>query len=258
MLSVHYLPINSGFLKGLAVSPALLSSISKYLGNLDPTVRRIGMAVAEDIAKLSGKQLDFGGWDGNEQGRGWIRELRTLVKERDGSVQDATADSDDEDVASEPTVPEPSSKSLPTPSLQPKPPTGRVYDSDDDSLSGYGSSPSSSRAASPTPSELEEIEKDPTLRVGGGLNKTKITRPVYLATLGELLLPTKAGQEDEFQKLEMGLLHAEELIRRKRDYGTELGWFCKLSVHLGSVVDFGVFLRGECGQSYDHSSRITR
>ncbi|KAG1859114.1 hypothetical protein C8R48DRAFT_674099 [Suillus tomentosus] len=46
---------------------------------------------------------------------------------------------------------------------------------------GYAS-PTSSRSVSPTPSELDEMKKDPILRVG----VKKIPRPVYLAQLGEM------------------------------------------------------------------------
>ena len=98
------------------------------------------------------------------------------------------------------------------------------YDSDD-SLTGYASEPSSSRSPSPTPSELDEIEKDPTLRV----TQSKVARPVYLAQLGELIRPTGGvqanGDEDEPKKIEVALDVAEELIRRKKDYGTELGMY---------------------------------
>ncbi|OBZ75699.1 DNA replication checkpoint protein tel2 [Grifola frondosa] len=110
------------------------------------------------------------------------------------------------------------------PPQQPKKPTVHEpvsgYDSDD-SLTGYAS-PSSSRSASPTPSELEEIERDPTLRVG----IKKVPRPVYLAQLGEMVRSTsglKGGDEDmEARKIEVALEVAEELIRRKSGYGTEL------------------------------------
>jgi telomere length regulation protein len=95
------------------------------------------------------------------------------------------------------------------------------FDSDD-SLTGYAS-PTSSRSASPTPSELEEIEQDPTLRVG----IKKIPRPVYLAQLGELVRSTSGVQNNdnnqEADKIEMALDCGEELIRKKQYYGVELG-----------------------------------
>lgn len=225
VISLSYFPSTSSYLKDLANSPQFLSSVSKYIGNLDPTIRRIGMAVAEYVAKLSKRKLDFGDWDGDTQGRPWIRDIRALLDQPDGSVEDLMPDSDDENENDSPLRTTDDYLASSSPSESQRPPKARqirVYDSDD-SLSAYASSSSSSRAPSPTPEELEEIEKDPTLRSGGGLNKNKVTRPVYLADLGELLRPTKAGEQDEYEKLEMGLEHAEDLIRRKKDYGTELG-----------------------------------
>lgn len=196
----------------------------------------MGMVVAEEVAKLSGRKLEFGNWEGDADGRPWIRSLRSLINKRDADVQDPPANSNSDENA-----PVDELARLAEPSLQStsksiskgdtgRPMTNRTVaastrepDSDDDSLVGYGSEPSSSRAPSPTPSELEEIEKDPTLRTGGGLKKKKIVRPVYLVSLGELLKPTTAEGEEELQKVEMALTHGEELIRRKRDYGTELG-----------------------------------
>ena len=174
------------------------------------------MAFAEYLADVSGRQLQFGDWDGDKDCRDWIRHLRLLVQSPDVLVshKDDTVDT----IAQSHTPP-----------LGELPPTElkltvvKAVDSDDESIIGYDSSRSSSRPPSPTPSDLEEIEKDPTLRVGGGLNKQKIVRPIYLANLGELLRPSKAQEEDEFQKLQIALTHGEELIRRKKDYGTELG-----------------------------------
>lgn len=203
---------------------------------MEPAVRLMGMAVAEEVAKLSGRKLEFGNWDGDADGRPWIRSLRALIKERDADVDDGP---DDENITAKDEDPQAqaheghsspilaSGSSLPSVKiLGPDRPTAvpsREPDSDDDSLIGYDSEPSSSRAPSPTPSELEEIEKDPTLRSGGGMKRKKIVRPVYLVSLGELLRPSKAEGEEEVEKIEMALTHGEELIRRKRDYGTELG-----------------------------------
>lgn len=204
-------------------------------------MRLMGMAVAEEVATLSGRSLHFDAWEGDKDGRGWIRRLRALVKARDVDVPEedvlavmSTSLGDDDGVhatadaqasASAPQTQPAAVEESTTQRRSTKPP--RKVDSDDDSLIGYGSSPSSSRAPSPTPSELDEIEQDPTLRagtgLGGGLKKKKIVRPVYLVSLGELMRPTANQGQEEFQKIEMALAHGEELIRRKRDYGTELG-----------------------------------
>jgi telomere length regulation protein len=119
----------------------------------------------------------------------------------------------------------------------------------DDSLTGYASQ-SSSR--SPSPSELAEIERDPTLRVG----RTKVSPPVYLAQLGEMIRgPSglKTDQENqEAERIEIALDVAEELIRRRRGYGTELGRSLASPILLSRSFTFN---RGEFSQSRLRSCR---
>lgn len=214
---------------------------------MDHSIRRMGMAVAEEVAKLSGRKLEFGDWEGETDGRTWIRQLRELIKARDADVVDAPPEMETEKGDANVHTASPAAQ-LPLPSTSDKTYAKHVGtsrdatadgkrvtkpiihsrpqepDSDDDSLVGYDSEPSSSRAPSPTASELEEIEKDPTLRTGDGLKKgKKIVRPVYLASLGELLRPSASEGDEEAKKVEMALTFGEELIRRKRDFGTELG-----------------------------------
>lgn len=180
------------------------------------------MLVAEEVARRTGKELDFKDWDGDDGGKPWARGVRQLLGRKDTDAE--ILDDDEgrklaiedilEEVAFEPTgEPVQTSRPFCAPSEDPD---------SDDSLTGYASAPSS-RSPSPTPSELAEIEKDPTLRVG----RTKISRPVYLAQLGEMIRgPSglKTDQENqEADKIEIALDVAEELIRRKRGYGTELG-----------------------------------
>ena len=190
---------------------------------MDPSVRRCGMLVTEEVARASGKTLNFGDWDGDGPGKAWSRDLRTLTKEQDADAED---DIEDEANTNHDEHPAPAVLVDPTPQTKPKktsrPLIEDVGDDSDDSLTGYAS-PSSSRSPSPTPSELDEVAKDPTIRVG----LKKIARPVYLAQLGEMVRGTSGLQsdEDEPRKLEMALNVAEELIRRKRAYGTELGAF---------------------------------
>ncbi len=87
-----------------------------------------------------------------------------------------------------------------------------------DPLTGYDlPSPSSSRSASPTPSYLEEVAADPTLALDG-TQKKKVTRPVYVGQLVELL-----KERDKPDHLEMGLKWGEGLVRAKRNFGVELG-----------------------------------
>lgn len=173
------------------------------------------MFVAEEVARRAGKKLDFGGWDGDDAGRAWVKSMRILITARDIDFELVEQKSEDAHVE----VP-----ALPTASSH-RPLATEVLeaDSDDESVEGYASSGGSDRSTSPTPSDLDEIEKDPTLNVG----IKKVPRPVYLAQLGELVRSTtaglKSGENMEPQKIEMALGCGEELIRRKRSFGTELG-----------------------------------
>lgn len=220
LTTVSCLPNNSPILTELSFHSPFIRCIGTYIGHLDSSVRRCGMLVAEEIASRSGKSLNFGDWSGDDDGKLWSRKLRALIAERDADAQPPNEESEKpvelelEDLLTEDAI---------GPSQENKPvslPAAGGYDSDD-SLTGYVS-PSSSGSVSPTPSELEEYEKDPTVRLG----RNKITRPVYLAQLGELIRHTsgtKSEQESqEADKIEMGLNTAEELIRRKRNFGTEL------------------------------------
>ncbi|KXN87756.1 DNA replication checkpoint protein tel2 [Leucoagaricus sp. SymC.cos] len=228
LLTASYFPPSSRDLEAVVFSGLFMQGIGIYISHLDTAVRRCGMLVAETIATMTNKKLSFDGWDGDDSGKPWCRQMRELIKNRDvdadltvleaaqvqpaGKSTTSTAVLGDQTPAiTKPSVP-PAKATFITPV------TG--YDSDD-SLTGYAS-PGSSRSASPTPSELEEIEKDPTLNVG----VKKVARPVYLAQLGHLIRGTgkKLGADEphEADKVEMALNCGEELIRKKRDYGTEL------------------------------------
>jgi telomere length regulation protein len=187
------------------------------------------LLVAEEVATLAGKKLDFGDWEGEDVDRIWARSLRSLVKERDIDAEDTQTSLEE---GQEPAIRETSDSAKETSSVPassknairagnaPEP------DSDDDSLQGYASEENSDRAPSPTSSELEEIERDPTLNVG----TKKVPRPIYLTQLGELVRSTGAGlksaENDEPDKIEVALNCGEELIRRKRNFGMELGRWC--------------------------------
>ena len=171
------------------------------------------MLVAEEVARRTGKELDFKDWDGDDGGKSWARNVRLLLcnKDMDAQISDRSEE-----------VVEDAFEAQDESTQKPQPPTSPPEDYDsDDSLSGYAAP--SSRSPSPTPSELAEIERDPSLRVG----KAKIVPPVYLVQLGEMIRGTsglKTDQESqEAEKMEIALSVAEELIRRKRGYGTELG-----------------------------------
>ncbi|KAH7930867.1 hypothetical protein BV22DRAFT_1124623 [Leucogyrophana mollusca] len=228
LLIVSYFPLPSEQVTLLALSPSFISAIGLYISHLDNGVRRCGMLTAEMVAQRAGKQLDFGDWEGNDESRSWARDVRQLCAGRDVDADISVKDGAMVDgPPSEEHVGEIQTPGVLRQKSVPGPPKSSSsikvqggYDSDD-SLTGYAS-PSSSRSASPTPSELDELEKDPTLRVG----VKKIARPVYLTQLGEMVRSTaglKSGDDNqEADKIEMALNVGEELIRRKRDYGTEL------------------------------------
>lgn len=93
LLSLSTLPKSSQYPLSLATSPKFLNAMSRYLGNTEPAVRLLGMLVAEEVAKMSGRSLELGEWDGEKDGRGWIRKLRKLMQ---GSDRDAVIVFDDE------------------------------------------------------------------------------------------------------------------------------------------------------------------
>lgn len=205
-----------------AADSEFIGSVGNYLGASDQAVRRCGMLAAEFVASEAGQKLNFGDWESEGPGKQWCKELRELVQVRDADViLEVEPVEVPSDRSSMPAVVDDtdSDDEAPPPRRARPPAPDHVCDSDD-SLTGYASA-SSSRSPSPTPSELDEIEKEPSINVG----VKKITRPVYLAQVGELLRPTTLSQgdeTDEADRIDMGLRCAEELIRRKRDYGSEL------------------------------------
>ena len=229
LATIAYLPPASAVLADIALSPPFIRSIGTYIGHLDPSVRRCGMLVAEEVAHKTGKQLDFGDWEGDEGGKAWARGVRALLAGKDADADDLPEDvqaterelSVEELLTDEIFEPPDGESARPSASASASAQPGG-YDSDD-SVTGYASPASSSRTPSPTPSELDEYEKDPTVRMG----RDKIQRPVYLAQLGQMIRNTSGlkseNENQEADKIEVGLAVAEELIRRKRGFGTELG-----------------------------------
>lgn len=169
------------------------------------------------------KKLDFGDWEGEDSGKSWARRMRQLLKRRDIESNMDNLEGEDKGIESKEISAHMPSDSREAPPGAGSPGISDGYDSDD-SITGYASQ-GSSRSASPSPSDLAEIERDPTLNVG----IKKVARPVYLAQLGELLrsISQKFGPDDphEADKVEMALNCAEELIRKKRNYGAELRTF---------------------------------
>ncbi|KAF9050690.1 hypothetical protein BDZ89DRAFT_1005984, partial [Hymenopellis radicata] len=216
VLSLSYLDQGSPYLSSMATTGRFITGVGSYINHLDNSVRLCGMLAAEIVASSSGRQLDFGVWEGNEPSKTWARSLRELLRSRDRDVDLSTLPENDHvhpDSTATPDAPE----SAPAASIIVN---AAGYDSDD-SMTGY-QSPSSSRSPSPTPSELDEREKDPSLNV----TTKKVQRPVYLAQLGELLRGSNAfngtDSAHEADQMEMALIHGEDLIRRKQFFGTEL------------------------------------
>jgi telomere length regulation protein len=188
------------------------------------------MLVAEILASKAGKTLDFGRdvWEGDE----WAAAMRKLIAARDVDSEPAEDEEQQEETTEDAHIDEKQRKGAPGPAPAETGKSKKIntitvhdttgYDSDD-SLTGYASPPSS-RAPSPSPSELAELERDPTLAVG----VKKVSRPVYLLQLAELVRPTGANLKEPdpreaADKIEMALQVGEELVRRKAAYGTELG-----------------------------------
>lgn len=187
------------------------------------------MLAAEIVAQRTGRILDFQQWEGNDQGREWARALRGLI---DGRDVDATEAGPDIILVNEESAPidrdikiTGSKKTQIASVVSAKMANLNICDEgsdSDDSLTGYASSDAFSRPPSPTMSEMEEIEKDPTLNVG----KKPVQRPVYLVDLARLITEsTKPDDPQNADRIEMALDCAEELIRAKRSFGYELGKF---------------------------------
>lgn len=127
------------------------------------------MLAAEVVATRAGKNLDFGDWDGDADGKPWARDLRALCSARDIDFDPCAVDeleaAMEENALTEEIITAGVLEDTKISALKlTKASVATGYDSDD-SLTGYAS-PTSSRSASPTPSELDEMEKDPTLCVG--------------------------------------------------------------------------------------------
>lgn len=225
LVLLSYSPLSAN---SLALSPKFISAVGTYIKHLDPAIRRCGMLVAEEVAILAGKKLDFGDWEGADVDRVWARSLRILIKKRDIDAENIQPSVEEQQESLRPSRLSPMEANLAelaTPRRVIHVENAAEPDSDDDSVRGYASEAGSDRPPSPTPSQLEEIEKDPTLNVG----VKKIPKPVYLAQLGELVRSTGVGlkstENDEPDKIETALDCGEELIRRKRNFGVELGRF---------------------------------
>lgn len=237
LLTISQFERGCNLLQTLSITSSFVSAISLYISHTDPSTRICGMLVAEEVAQRSGRKLDFKIWDGDGGGKDWARRIRRLITTRD--------------IDSDSILPLQAKKAQPdhSPGISvPRASSGVVHISNatedsDDSLEAYAdSSASSSRPPSPTMSEIEEQERDATLRNPG---KKRINNPVYLIDLGRLLKAEKEGPE-QAESIEIGLRCAAGLIRRKEGYGNELG------MNYWHITIFGLTSRhrsrGKCGR----------
>lgn len=221
LLIVSSLPKRSPAIQALAFSQAFIESIGSYISHLDHSVRRCGMLMAEVVAAASGKTLNFDQWSGSGQGQEWAITMRELTSKRDIDAQEAPVDVLRLEIGEKQLADEsgaPADHSHNSTQARPRPKVIEASYDSDDSLEGYASETSST--VSPTPSELDEIEKDPTTHVG----RKKINRPVYLIDLATLITGSKKPDDPQnADRIEMALNCAEDLIRRKQGFGSELG-----------------------------------
>lgn len=220
LLIISYFPASSHHTSGIAFEPSFITGIGHYISHMDKSVRTCGMLVAEVVAQRSLKKLDFGDWAGDEDGKLWAREIRALIVEKDADARVLPTSSPRVGLEL-PAVSDVGSKHQETEEESTSLHDVHGHDSDD-SLSGYASPTSSTRSVSPTPSELNEIERDPSLTV----RPKKPHRPVYLVQLGDMVRSAagsaKNDASEQADKLELALSCGEALIRRKMNFGTEL------------------------------------
>ncbi|GJJ13190.1 hypothetical protein Clacol_007441 [Clathrus columnatus] len=214
LMTLAAIPRSSNVATQLSLSSSFISSISTFLSHSDISIRQCGMLVAEIVAERCNQKLNFDGWDGSGEHLEWVQSLRKWTNDWGRSAFDSEESKADISISKEIAVHPEGTSDLGTEALP-----GGMVDSDDDSLSGYSSSHRSSRPPSPTPSELDEMEKDPTLRVG---QSKPIPKPVYLAQLVSLFRKSNNEEKDTADIIEVILSSAELLIRRKKGFGYEL------------------------------------
>ena len=110
------------------------------------------MLVAEEVARGAGKKLEFGDWDGDQDGKLWCRKMRQLLLGLDSTAAvewDSDDEIEEEDSQQPAATLAPSEPTVVNPRSNHNIKVERVHDSDDDSLSGYASSDASSLACRP-------------------------------------------------------------------------------------------------------------
>lgn len=223
---------------------AFLTAITSHLSTMREIVRLQGMLVAEEVSKKSLsangpiKSLDFGDiWEADGPSYVKIRQLKDwldaskgdskvtdwdLPKEEEGIVEEV--ETPEQQKAAPPTLPGVSSRSdRSTQSDQKTKGSGLIqvidetsefedYDEvDEPDLQPYKLPPK------PAADDLKDIEDLSAYTP----EKKKAKAPVYIPDLCAYL------KSDDANKLDVGLKEAASLIRRKAQWGTELGESCE-------------------------------
>lgn len=206
LVATSYLPPASGFVQGIILSPAFLTAVGSYISHTERPVRLCGMLVAEILSSMGGKTLTFDVWEGNDEATLWAQRIRKLTGAR---TLDTGADARGSPTQHHVQL---SSKT----STEEDPGFFATVDFDsDDSLTGYAS-PVSTRSISP---ELMEGEEEPYPNVF----IKKVSVPTYLSQLIILLAGNgNDGDVTQAEKLEIALDSAENLIRSRKSFGTEM------------------------------------
>lgn len=250
--TISSLPPHDPTLVKLSHAPPFLATISAHLSLMNPTIRLMGMLVAEEVSRrtVGGapgttlQPLSFGQgiWDGEGEGQDLARRLRAMMQRANAALKDwrdllerawsMTAPSP---------VPQPRPAKPPAPRAlspsRPETPARRAlisFISEDgaeaDDLQAYPLPPE------PSATVLEALASDdPSLYATALPNSSQSSRavrpPVYIQDLIAYLRaqdpartnPQEAGAEErQAQLVEVGLEHGEALVRRKAGWGGEL------------------------------------
>lgn len=224
-------------------SSPFLAAVSAHLSLLRPTPRLLGMLVVE---LLSVRTLEPGGaveplsfgseiWNGKEEGKDVVHALRASLETQESSTdwQEALREAwKSETVVAKQAAPR--RRAVAPPAPQPSPTVKRPLISiidDPDDLVPYPLPPA------PSESYLSTLASDdPSLYAtalpSGAATVTrrrgKLRAPVYIPELVAYLKgkEPEGGKEpadEEAERVEMALKEGAALVRRKRDWGGELG-----------------------------------
>jgi hypothetical protein len=268
LLAISNLPPLDRFIATTSSSTAFLDSIHAHLSTMRPTVRLEGMLVAEIVSQRSlpvggaVAPLSFGEvWNGQDVGSESMRRLRSLLMI---SSEDVTLAKGWQDYLKNRWSPIPTTgltSNATTPrrqDMQPKTATAfpapieatkrliSIIDPDDLQPFPLPSDPSSayiSTLASDDPSLYATTL--PSSKVTSTRRRGKLRAPVYIPELVGYLrgVEPEGGTGEEqgeemAERVEIGLQQGEQLIRRKRGWGTELGTLSPITSMLRAALTY--------------------